>query len=874
MLRVIKYLVVFIAFLLLLLFGASIVITKFYSDQLKELALIKLNEHLETPIYVNEISVSAFSQFPMISLKLEEFYLEDIKSDNDTLVFAEELSLNFNALDMLKRNYNVRKVSLNDGFCRLKINEFGINNYSIFESKNNSDSSQFQFQLEEVSLDEIQFDYSNKLLKQHYSFDISNALLSGEFTSTNYDIETNIDFKVNRFQIEDVNFIAQKNANLDLILEVNNNPFNLKIKKGKLNIEAMHFDVLGEFNSAENDDLSLNIKGDNIKLEEIFSVFPLDYLYVLNRYKSKGVLVFEGQLDGKLSEKSSLAFTSDFSVQNGALLDRQSKVELSDINLNGSFSNVSKRLVVQSFSTKLKEHYIKGDFSINGFHNPLISSNLTGNISLDKIAFFINSPATKLVGNSTFDVQLKAQKMDENYRIKDLNGDVSILDGKASYTTKQIDIDFDELHFTLSNTDMKIRGNRFKYQTDLFDFNTNIPNWIDVFLEKSQTITVGGKMNFDMFTTSIWSDFFNKFDASEDTTSFVEVQIDKLKLDVNTLHFNQALFHNVEIQHLELKEQIDLHYVKAKGQGGDYYFENIKINNLDDGYSILTKGELNRISVDKLLYEFDDFEQTYINSNQIKGEISSAFKASFFINPSKSFDLKSLTFNSDNSFQHVKLIDYNYIAEIVDYFDESMITRNIVDIPYYKQKSKKIIFKPFRNNMSFKDGKLNISPTYLENNMLNLNLKGTQTISDSVDYYMSFNWKEIKKRNKKEKEDYLEEKEEIKELFLRITGHIDDLNYRFDREKMKMQRAEKVEQEIEIVKKIIKGEEVKEVKKDPEFEIEWEEKDSITATDQPKLNETTKKKRKKKDSTRLNKFLKKIGVEEERKEKPKFEIDQ
>ena len=36
----------------------------------------------------------------------------------------------------------------------------------------------------------------------------------------------------------------------------------------------MQFDVLGEFNSAENDDLSLNIKGDNIKLEEIFSVFP------------------------------------------------------------------------------------------------------------------------------------------------------------------------------------------------------------------------------------------------------------------------------------------------------------------------------------------------------------------------------------------------------------------------------------------------------------------------------------------------------------------------------------------------------------------------------------------------------------------------
>ena len=56
MLRVFKYVIVVIAFLLLLLLGTSVVITKFYSDQLKELALVKLNEQLETPIHINEIS--------------------------------------------------------------------------------------------------------------------------------------------------------------------------------------------------------------------------------------------------------------------------------------------------------------------------------------------------------------------------------------------------------------------------------------------------------------------------------------------------------------------------------------------------------------------------------------------------------------------------------------------------------------------------------------------------------------------------------------------------------------------------------------------------------------------------------------------------
>ena len=33
---------------------------------------------------------------------------------------------------------------------------------------------------------------------------------------------------------------------------------------------------------------------------------------------------------------------------------------------------------------------------------------------------------------------------------------------------------------------------------------------------------------------------------------------------MNTFHFDKALFHDVEIQHLEFKEQIDLHQVRAK----------------------------------------------------------------------------------------------------------------------------------------------------------------------------------------------------------------------------------------------------------------------------------------------------------------------
>ena len=88
-----------------------------------------------------------------------------------------------------------------------------------------------------------------------------------------------------------------------------------------------------------------------------------------------------------------------------------------------------------------------------------------------------------------------------------------------------------------------------------------------------------------------------------------------------------------------------------------------------------------------------------------------------------------------------------------------------------------------------------------------------------------------------------------------------------------MREKKKLRQRKEIIKSIIKGDLVPEEKKEPEiFEVEWEEEvDTIIEVEKiKKIEEKTKKK----DSSKINKFLKKLGVEEEVKEKPKFEIDQ
>ena len=57
-------------------------------------------------------------------------------------------------------------------------------------------------------------------------------------------------------------------------------------------------------------------------------------------------------------------------------------------------------------------------------------------------------------------------------------------------------------------------------------------------------------------------------------------------------------------------------------------------------------------------------------------------------------------------------------------------------------------------------------------------------------------------KKKEEKEDFeIKEEDKIKQLFLKIWGHIDDLNYGFDQNALKKERKQNIKEEKENIKK-------------------------------------------------------------------------
>ena len=147
-------------------------------------------------------------------------------------------------------------------------------------------------------------------------------------------------------------------------------------------------------------------------------------------------------------------------------------------------------------------------------------------------------------------------------------------------------------------------------------------------------------------------------------------------------------------------------------------------------------------------------------------------------------------------------------------------------------------------------------------------------MNDSVDYHLNFNWADIARKNKSKSNIVEENKIEGRELYLKIWGLLDELNYGFDKSEIKNDRKEKIKKERETIKKIIKGEFEEPQTELEVFELEKERiNEANSESIYPVLKENSDPK-KKKDSTKFNKFLKRLGVEEKSKLKPEFEIDQ
>lgn len=793
-----------------------------FGKKIKELAVRELNKMLATEVSVNgSINFSVFANFPSASVSFNEVELKEMLPEKNNLLVCERISLLFNIWDLFGSNYTVKKIVAQNGTLHLRITADGKHNYNILKPAADSTGKEFAMKIEDALFSGILVRYDDDWSDQHYLFDMQAASLSGDFSTDSFLLNINASFINNKLSVRNISYFTDKQVEVNGVLAVNLEKNRYTIQDTKIDLAGIVLDVSGTMQTLpKGNQLDLHLKAASLRVEELAALLPREYAMQLEHFTSKGAIKFDGSITGLASTISSPHVTVHFEIKDGTLSHDKLKESFNNVNLSGSFSNGEGNNLntsyfnIRNFSTVFNDNPVKGTILLKNLVTPHLDIALDGEVSLEKITpLFPSTYVTALSGTVAFQqffFKGPLSHLTDAASIKALEAGGSFLLYDVLIRTDQIRYDQINGEFNIRNNQVVINRLSFKANESDLRFTGSINNFIPYLLH-SLTDTMPNRqkigLNMQLASRSLsWTDLVgsseNTADAEEKTmgeyysipslfyvfTGSVMGQIDQFRYDkfsATDVHGN-ILFLGNTIYFNDFGLNAANGVVAANGK---LDISNMKRNKLD-----LT-AKLQKLNITQLFYEFNNFGQASLTDKHIKGEITTelALQATW---DERVFNKSKLYAVADVSIDNGELND----------FDPMMALAKFVRISELKN----IRFSRLQNQVEIKNQKIYIPQMKILTNALNLQLQGSHSFENYIDYKIQLNLLKLLTSKFEKSSSDLAEADKTTEgflnLYLTMTGPADSPTIKYDKSSVKEKIAADLKKEKNELKKVLEQE--------------------------------------------------------------------
>jgi len=793
---------IFIGVLLLL----AVLIPLLFEDKIKALFVAELNKSLATPVTIDEenIHVSLLKHFPEASVIFNEVGIrESFPNAQKNFLEANEISLLFNFWDIVHGNYTIEHIVVKDGFCHLITDKKGNINYKFWKESEDTSSSAFQMQLDKVDLQNVDIRYLDYVYNQDIQCLVNTCAFTGNFTDAQYTMQATGNVLSKRIRIGSDSYLVNKETDIDTKLLVDVAQDAYTFEGGSITVDQNTFLLNGSIKLAGDDYYDLHVQGDEINLSGLLLLLPGSISSNLETLKTTGDIDFSTNIVGYYTKTKNPQIDIDFSVRDGSIKHQKFGGELDDMSFTGKFTNGAKQhdatssIRIQNFQATRDGQPLSMSLTYTNFSNPYIDLALNGQLPASLIIPMAMPEAKNVEGMIALNqIAVKGNIRSFNASASEAppTGEIAFSDVAFELHDQRVAIPFGTA--IVSNNTINLKQITLEAAGSTLFTDLEISNWIQHVFPTTNTpaLFIDGTVKADKFDVNgllalTGSSVAAKTtEATESAPSTTETSGEPLDVSGRiALTCGSLLYDNLKLENVRTEVKLAPGLVILNGISGgtmDGTFDmQASFRTLPNGdFMLQTSGQLNSIDVQELFRQLDNFEQDDLTDKHLRGKITANIY-DVTIRWDKGYSLieNSVYVLCDMRIENGELIDYKPLESLSAFVKLSDL--------------KHITFNTLENKIEIKDRVISLPAMQIKSNALDLYMSGKHTFDNKLDYQFRLSLADLMVRKylggNKQKENYEEDAEGGVNIYVSMTGTVDDpiMAYNKREAKQKLQES-------------------------------------------------------------------------------------
>jgi AsmA-like protein len=782
-------------------------LSSLYSNEIKQYVINSINKNLDAEIKAGTINFSIFSNFPYASVNLTDVIARESKrlNTNDTLLNAKEFSLLFNMMDIIRKNYDLKKIVLTDASLHLKINKEGENNYEIWKKDTSSSSGDFKMELEKLEMKNVIVNYKNIKADQDFSFHIKEGLLSGNFSADSYTVRIHADMLVEKLISEKVNWVKKKEAKIELALAVNSKNDTYTIKSSDINLAGLNLIMSGTIHSPggySEYDLTTNAK--NADLKSLLSVIPYEYAKEVDAYTFKGTVYFKSTIKGRSDKKQRPVFVVDFGTENSTVSPKNSDFLMKEVTLKGHYTSRKSEkepvsyMRLENIRSVLQGRMIKGNLEIKNFKAPVLHIEADASADLAALSKFIKPDTLEKISGDLIIKNAVFTGKANDIASYVSSGNVNL--ANVSFKFKQKPVVFTSVQGDLdfNKNNLKVNALHGKTASSDFSFTGNLNNFFGYFFTKNQRLNIDAALQSEKLDLNeiMEKDASTSINDTVYKISFADDLSFTIRVNVNQIHFKK--FNASDLRGtLQLQNNtLATHALQFNSMDGSVYLQGSISETRNDSLIIQYDASIKKLDISKMFYQMGNFGQQTITDKNLKGNVTADVQ--FLSRWSNTLDC-----NLDRVYATSALTVEN--GELVNFAPMLSLSKYVKGADLNDIK-----FSTMKNTVEIKDRKVIIPTMEINSSALNIVANGTHGFDNMIDYHLQLLLSQLLGKKVKDMNTEFGTIEDDNlgktKLFVSMKGPANDPKFSYDSKGMKEKIMADITKEKQNLKEILKKE--------------------------------------------------------------------